>query len=69
MKNHRSKLAELMVVFLCVKEKFLIILKNTTESCSFEKDILPKVAQDSQLMSYDQMIFGCLWIHIESMNY
>ena len=52
MKNHRSKLAELMVVFLC-KREFLIILKILRRAVVLKKNILPKVAQDSQLMSYD----------------
>tara|TARA_B100001057_G_C22844767_1_gene948518 strand:- start:1319 stop:2089 length:771 start_codon:yes stop_codon:yes gene_type:complete len=42
--------------YACKKEVFDYFPKND-EQCSFEHDILPKIAKDSQLMSYDHKDF------------
>jgi len=42
--------------FVCDR-KIFDYFKDCNESCSFEHDILPKLAKDSQLMSYDHKDF------------
>ena len=43
--------------FVCKREIFDYFEKKNEESCSFEHDILPKIARDQQLMSYDHKDF------------
>ena len=43
--------------FICNNEIFDYFKKNSDETCSFEHDILPKIAKDKQLMSYDHKDF------------
>ncbi len=43
--------------FVCKKEIFDYFNKNDIETCSFEHDILPRIAKDKQLMSYDHKDF------------
>lgn len=43
--------------FVCKKEIFDYFTKNDKEDCSFEHNILPRIAKDRELMSFDHRDF------------